>query len=291
MGLRNPFAFGPGPWDPTHRFVTSWLVSPRVLFGLRALMCLYAFVTLLFDIGYLCAHEELGGCQKARDSFSFFTVLTYWGIAFYQLAAALHTLSYLAAPPARGPPLGRWPRPLQALHAFFYTTVVTLPFLVTVVYWAVIYPFGRAWFPSVYAAWSNVSEHALNSAFALVEIALPRTRPPPWLHALWLVVLMALYLALAYLIRAVRGFYPYAFLDPDPAHDGAAGPLVPAYIVGIAAVTVLVFVLVRYLIALRRWLVEDRLGCRGKFAGPSPVPVHDELEMGRVSGLESLVHK
>lgn len=55
-------------------------------------------------------------------------MLTYWGIAFYFLFAALHTLSLVTM---SMPFLNRWPRPLQALHGFFYTTIVTYPFLVT----------------------------------------------------------------------------------------------------------------------------------------------------------------
>ncbi|KAM0152867.1 hypothetical protein ACHAPG_007391 [Botrytis cinerea] len=30
------FKFGDGAWDPSHRFVTSWLVSPWALFAIRA---------------------------------------------------------------------------------------------------------------------------------------------------------------------------------------------------------------------------------------------------------------
>ena len=50
--------------------------------------------------------------------------------------------------------LQSWPRPLQALHALFYTTVVVFPFLVTIVYWGVLYK--NPWFPVVEDAWANV---------------------------------------------------------------------------------------------------------------------------------------
>lgn len=35
--MLRAFRFGTDPWDPSHRFETSWLVSPYVLFALRAL--------------------------------------------------------------------------------------------------------------------------------------------------------------------------------------------------------------------------------------------------------------
>ena len=34
--ISNPFRFGQEIWDPSHRFETSWILSPWVLFGCRA---------------------------------------------------------------------------------------------------------------------------------------------------------------------------------------------------------------------------------------------------------------
>ncbi|KAI1082060.1 hypothetical protein F5B20DRAFT_46194 [Whalleya microplaca] len=268
------FALGTDPWDPSHRFQTSWLVSPYVLFGLRALMSLYAFTTLLFNIGYQCAHPDRGGCAATRASFSYFTVLTYWGLAFYLGISAYHTLSYARHHGRSAAPLASWPRPLQTLHALLYTTAATFPFLVTIVYWAVLYGDGP-WFPTTWQAWSNVSQHALNSVFALVEIALPRTDPPPWTHLPWLIVILALYLALAYVTRASEGFYTYSFLDP-----GLQGSLVAAYVFGIAVGIVVIFAVVWGLIWTRRWVTEERLGMRGRFAeGERRGGEEEDLEM------------
>ncbi|KAI0096327.1 hypothetical protein F4776DRAFT_651731 [Hypoxylon sp. NC0597] len=256
--LPRVLAFGTDPWDPTYRFETSWLIPPYALFALRALFSLYAFTTLLFNIGYQCAHAELGGCSQSRDGFSYFTVLTYWGLAFYLLFAAAHTFSYARY---STPLLNRWPRPLQALHALLYSSVTTYPFLVTIVYWGILYAYGSSWFPTPYGGWSNVSQHALNSFFALFEIVVPRTAPQPWVHVLWLIVLLALYLALAYVTRATKGFYTYSFLDP-----GKTGSLVAAYVFGIAAATIIIFGIVKGLIWTRRWVTEEKMGRRGKFA-------------------------
>ncbi|KAI1761765.1 hypothetical protein GGR53DRAFT_504302 [Hypoxylon sp. FL1150] len=266
MRIVNPFKFGTDPWDPTHRFETSWFLPPFVLFVLRSLMSLYAFITLLFNIGYEC---QVDGCWEAGNNFSYFTVLTYWGIAFYLAFAAIHTFIYARTGVAL---LDKWPRPLQALHALLFTTVTTFPFLVTIVYWGILYSYGSAWFPTVYSGWSNVSQHALNSLFALFEIGASRVSPAPWIHALWLVVIMALYLALAYVTRATKGFYTYSFLDPGVVHS-----LVAAYICGIAVGTVVVFVVARYLVWGRQWLVEVKLRRQGKFAGPQRETLSYEL--------------
>ncbi|KAH6845319.1 hypothetical protein B0I37DRAFT_379787 [Chaetomium sp. MPI-CAGE-AT-0009] len=249
------FKFGTDLWDPTHRFETSWLLSPWVLFFCRALISLYAFTTLVFVLAWQCAHDETG-CVASQASFSYFTSLTYWGLGFYFLVAAIHTFTYARTGVAL---LDRFPRPLQALHSAFYTTVVVYPFIVTIVFWVLLFP--GTWFDQVFNGWSNVSQHALNSAFALFEVVLPRTDPPPPLHMLWLILVLALYLALAYVTYADKGFYTYSFLDSEKQ-----GALVAAYVFGIAVGCIIVFGIVWGLIWLRRYVTETKLGKHGKFA-------------------------
>ncbi len=55
--------------------------------------------------------------------------------------------------------------------------------------------------------------HALNTVFAGLEIILPRSDPHPWLLLVPIIIILALYLALAYLTHATEGFYVYSFLD------------------------------------------------------------------------------
>lgn len=136
------------PFDPSERYVTSWLFSPVLLACSRLLLSLYAFLTIFFIFGWDGSH---GHAQASRRSFSYFTDLTFWGLAFYFLFSGLHTFQYARTGQSW---LARWPRSLQAAHAIFYSTVVTFPFLVTIVYWAILY--SSPWFPVVYNAWSNV---------------------------------------------------------------------------------------------------------------------------------------
>ncbi|ORY54809.1 uncharacterized protein BCR38DRAFT_357541 [Pseudomassariella vexata] len=272
----RPFKFGSELWDPSHRFETSWLLPPYVLFFCRSVFSLYAFTTLFFVIGWSCTHPAEGSsyaCEDAAANFSYFTTLTYWGIAFYFLFSSIHTFSYARWQSA---PLDSWPRPLQALHSLFYTTITTFPFLVTIVYWGLLY--GPEWFPTQYRAWSNISQHAMNSMFALFEIIIPRTNPAPWLHIAFLIVLLALYLSLAYLTYHTKGFYTYSFLDPGKQHS-----LVAAYVFGIAIAIIMIFALVWGLIWTRRWATEKKLGMDGKFArGAHPTwgGENERYEMG-----------
>lgn len=106
----------------------------------------------------------------------------------------------------------------------------------------------------------QISQHALNSVFALLEILLPRTSPSPPLHIVALVVLLALYLALAYLTHHTQGFYPYSFLDPSRGSGRLA-----AYIFGILAAACVIFGVVWVLIWLRRYLTETVAHQEGKY--------------------------
>jgi len=107
------------------------------------------------------------------------------------------------------------------------------------VYWGLLAP-GR--FPSAFSLWSNTSQHALNSAYALFEIIFPRTSRLPWLDLIPTIVLLALYLGLAYLTHAAEGFYVYDFLDLQQNSSG----IVAAYIVGILVAAIIVYLIVRY---------------------------------------------
>lgn len=140
------------PSDSSQRFslpfTTSWLLSPLPLSFLRLLIALYAFVTRFYGWGWYATHSQ---SAQIGHGFSYFTELSYWGLSFYMLVAGVHTLLYAL----RGHSwLDAFPRPLQAAHSFLYTTVITLPFLVTIVYWGVLNPNGT--FSGIFDIWSNV---------------------------------------------------------------------------------------------------------------------------------------
>jgi len=181
-------------------------------------------------------------------------------MGFYFLVSSIHTATYAAT---GRPLLDKFPRALQALHSFFYTTVVSFPFLVTIVYWAILY--DGPWFPVSFDAWRNVSQHLLNAFFALFEIVVPRTSPPPWIHALYTVVVLALYLGLAYLREHIVGKPPYDFLDRG--EDGPGGPgMVAAYCVGVLIASIVMFCIAKALVFFRVWVTERKLHLHGKFA-------------------------
>lgn len=140
-------------------------------------------------------------------------------------------------------------------------------------------------FASAFALWSNTSQHALNSAYALFEIVFPRTSPLPWLDIVPIIILLALYLALAYLTHATEGFYTYDFLDLSKHSSG----IVAAYIIGILVGAIIIFVLIRYIIFFRFWVTEKKLKMMGKFSSRGPRPIaREELEKGESVPLNTM---
>lgn len=148
--MRNPFAISRisrADFDPEHTFTTSWLLPPLFLACYRALFALFGWTNIFVSFAW----DSRNGFSIGR-SFSYFTVLTWWGITTYMTIASIHTFVYALKGRSW---LERWPRPLQMLHSFFYTTIISYPFLVTIVYWPLIYS-GR-WYTQEYTAYSNVS--------------------------------------------------------------------------------------------------------------------------------------
>ena len=109
----------------TERLCASWLLPTWGLFAWRTLVSVYAFTVLFTEMGYQDTHGEVVG---TRQSFSYFTILGYWGIAFYFAFTAAHTGSRAF----RGYSfLSSWPGWLKWLHSVFYATVTVFPFIVT----------------------------------------------------------------------------------------------------------------------------------------------------------------
>ena len=111
------------------------------------------------------------------------------------------------------------------------------------------------------------------------EIILPRSDPLPWLLLVPIIFMLALYLGLAYLTHTTEGFYVYSFLDIQANGSG----LVAGACIGILVGAIIVFVIVRYLILLRRWVTESKLGLTGKFS--SRDKSHDAIGTHEISDM------
>lgn len=123
-GLRNSYLASTKS-EYTDRFFVSWLLPRWLVFALRTVIAIYMFTVQFFILGYDSTH---GHDRAAREDFAYFTVLTYWGMAFYFAFSAAHTASYAVRGEAW---LSNWPRVLRWLHSVLYATVTIYPFIVT----------------------------------------------------------------------------------------------------------------------------------------------------------------
>lgn len=100
----------------------------------------------------------------------------------------------------------------------------------------------------------------MNAVFASVELVLPRTDPLPWVHAIWVLLFLALYFALAYLTFATQHFFVYSFFDSSRIGRGS----IVKWVFVVAAMTVAIFLAVKSVIWIRRLVTESFLGISRK---------------------------
>ncbi|KAJ2826768.1 hypothetical protein IWW50_002207 [Coemansia erecta] len=79
-------------------------------------------------------------------------------------------------------------------------------------FWALIYNADA--YVSGEHRWLNASVHAANVVCILVDsVAGSMVFSPHWTHPTMLVFVVGLYLALAYVNRAINGWFVYSFID------------------------------------------------------------------------------
>ena len=273
----------------TTPFVTSWCIPTYLLGGIRVFVSIYSFTAIFFSFKWFADHtvifhlEDIDthkitfpiGAEGIRQSFSYFTYETFWGLAFYLFFAGMHTFVYAK----RGYTwLDNWPRWLQAAHTVFYSTITTFPLLVTTVYWGSMWT--RTWWSDEFSQWNMITMHALNSVFAGFETIFTNTKPPPITHLPILMLFMSLYLGIAYITRKTEGIYIYLWLDPKNGivklllHVGGYGALCMAY-----------FFFVRTVMTLRcRWTQKNQNWQRTQRRN-SPIPLSLPTSYSSVSSL------
>ncbi|KAF9266397.1 hypothetical protein L218DRAFT_858215 [Marasmius fiardii PR-910] len=234
--------FGAGtPFDPNHKLVTSPFLPPAFLACFRCLVALYTTATLIIILAYDGVVSE-----DARANFSYFTFLTYIGICSYYWASFAQNFWYTRRG-YKGYPLQRWGKTLQVLYLMLQNTIDPSGYqaiIVTIAFWALIA--SPSSIDTTVKLWRNVSVHALNSFFCLFEVLFTNAPPPQWIFLPFMILIIGLYTALAYVTHATEGFYPYEFLDPAKYHSRVA-----AYVFGIVIGEIVVFFIVFGLIKLR----------------------------------------
>ncbi|KAG8976646.1 hypothetical protein FRC05_003485 [Tulasnella sp. 425] len=237
------------PFDPDCTFVSSHVLSPLAFGIFRLAIAIYTFVALIFIMVWNGVK-----LHNLQTFFSYFTNLCYIGMCAYFWASAVQTLAFsrrMRKPAAaNATPTEGGSTHCNSGHASFSSSTSSLPFLVTIVFWALL---ADGAFSNEFNSWKNISVHALNSGFALLEIFLSRI-VPRWANIFILILVLAGYLGVAYITHATQGFYTYSFLDLSRG----AGRLAE-YIVGIPAASAILLALVKGVCRIRDRLLARRV--------------------------------
>jgi len=260
------------PVDPQHLLVTSSLFSPFVLAWIRLLFAIYTLTTIIttFVWGILVTKDEV-------TYFSYFTHLAYIGISSYFWASGFQTWMYHRHG-CTSYPLQTWKAPFRFLHFLLASTVITLPILVSIVFWGLLN--SPSTFSTTFNAWDNISFHALNTLFVLLEIIFTNVPAPAWILLPFNLLVLAGYLGILYLTKLTQGFYAYEFMDPSPH------PIrVVLYVIGIALAECIIFVVVHVVIVLRH-RITHRAGNHSRNLGAASLS-QDSIEVKSLESFEA----
>lgn len=103
------------------------------------------------------------------------------------------------------------------MFSFYYTLVVTLPFVVSLVFWLVLVT-NSSPFENAQKFFCSINIHAVNVVIALLEILVLNSllaQEPIYLHIIMMVVFSSGYIGWVCFGRAVTGFWPYRFVNPS----------------------------------------------------------------------------
>lgn len=106
------------------------------------------------------------------------------------------------------------------------------------------------------ANFPQISQHGLNSFYALLEIILPATAPHPLIAIPVLILLLLFYLCVAYITYYAQGWYPYSFLNTE---HGKKSGIVTGYCFGILVAILVIFGISWFVIWVRKRLSGDKI--------------------------------
>ncbi|KAJ2480995.1 hypothetical protein IWW56_002075 [Coemansia sp. RSA 2131] len=191
--------------------------------------------------------------------FAYFTYLCYTGLVAYMASSLIHTVLFWRR--STHVSFQSMPRTLQLFHWLLFESVVVFAMLVTPVFWAVLYDADT--YVGGEHRWLNASVHAANLGCILVDVvAGSMVLSPHWIHPAILAFVVALYLALAYLNKAINGWFTYNFIDYDRHHW-----MVLVYAIGILAAVVLIY----YIIYALQLVLDRLLPPKVSLSSPRPL--------------------
>ncbi|KAJ1719762.1 hypothetical protein LPJ53_005525 [Coemansia erecta] len=193
--------------------------------GLVILRALFFAYTLAAWLASIVLDAQSG---QMRSHFVYFTYLCHTGLLFYLLASLIHTVQLWRRP--TDTLFSRMPHVLQLMHWLLFASALLFSTVVSVMFWTMIYEKDE--YRGV-RRWVNASVHGTNVGFMWMDMLVgAMVFCPHWSHPLVLALVVALYLALAYVNEAVNGWFTYDFIDYRE-HKALEAPILLGVLLGI----------------------------------------------------------
>ncbi|PIA15193.1 hypothetical protein COEREDRAFT_45389 [Coemansia reversa NRRL 1564] len=210
------------------RIGVSRILNSGSLVLIRSVLFSYTLGVWIFAIVFDIQHGEMSG------HFAYFTHLCYTGLLAYLGASLIHTVGFWRCGGEPSSFTGM-ARTLQLLHWLLFESALVYATVVTTMFWGLIYK--AQIYDTAEHRWLNASVHATNAVCIFVDAAVGgMVFSAHWTHPLVLAVVMVLYLVLAFLNKAINGWFVYDFIDYEKH-----GWVVMGTALGIAAGIVVVY--------------------------------------------------
>ncbi|KAJ2157490.1 hypothetical protein GGF46_004462 [Coemansia sp. RSA 552] len=212
------------------RIVMPRVSGPGFLTLVRGGLLVYTLTVWIASVAYDAAHGDMSG------HFAYFTYLSHTGLLVYFASSFICTAYFWSE---QRHLFSRLPRTLQLLHWLLFESAVVFAVTVMLVFWIALYNPDN--YTTTAHRWITISVHAANVMCILLELMAGAMKfSPHWTHPLVLVVIIGLYLALAYMNRAINGWFTYDFLD----YDKHTGPIILGIVLGIGSGMVIAYYIV-----------------------------------------------
>ncbi|KAJ2787379.1 hypothetical protein GGI15_000743 [Coemansia interrupta] len=193
--------------------------------GLAILRTLFFAYTLAAWLASIILDAQSG---QIRSHFVYFTYLSHTGLLFYLLASVFHTIHLRRH--CDGSSFTRIPHVLQLMHWLLFASALLFSTVVSIMFWTMIY---RADEYHGVRRWVNASVHGTNVGIMWVDTLVgAMVFCPHWSHPVVLALVVALYLALAYINEAVNGWFTYDFINYKE-HRALEAPILLGVLLGI----------------------------------------------------------
>ncbi|KAK3839021.1 MAG: hypothetical protein J3R72DRAFT_447974 [Linnemannia gamsii] len=212
------------------RFVSSNIVDARTLLIIRAIVALHLTAVFIATL-YVSVRDKVFYMVPTT-----FTNLSNIGLTAYYLAATYHSHSFVKNKTLSSLTAQHWF--LTSALSLLYASVVVFHIVVPAIYWGMLFDPNNTM--DTLNQYVDYSHHGADFACILVEMIFNRMELP-WVGVLGPLLMIILYMFLAWVYFAARGEWLYGFLD------WSKGGIAAGWYIGLLIIFALLFILQKYI--------------------------------------------